>query len=185
MRSARSEHVLLAVLLAIPLGVAFFAWPAFVRWAAGPSPAPTPELAGANARSTAVVDAPTRRPTVGAPPTVDSRATPIPTVSADQTPVPAVTPHAVTSASAPNAASESVRPSTPVVRAEGPSATVQDFYARVAAHDFNAAASLWSPRMRAAYPPAQNIDQRFSEPVQSLCSAPMSSHKAPIARRLL
>jgi hypothetical protein len=39
---------------------------------------------------------------------------------------------------------------------------VHDFYARVAVHDFEEAAALWSPQMRAAFPPAQNIDQRFS-----------------------
>jgi hypothetical protein len=44
-----------------------------------------------------------------------------------------------------------------------PSATVQEFYTLVARHDFTDAANLWSPRMRAAYPPQQNIDGRFSQ----------------------
>ncbi|MBV9174557.1 MAG: hypothetical protein JOZ81_31230 [Chloroflexi bacterium] len=143
MRSARSEHILLAALLLVPLVMAFLGWPAFMRWAAGPSPEATPAAAGAAATSTAVVGAPTSRPTQGVPPTVNSRPTAVPTVRVTATPVPV----AATQATA---------------GADDPSAAVQDFYARVAAHDFDDAAALWSPRMRAAFPPAQNIDQRFS-----------------------
>jgi cytoskeletal protein RodZ len=152
MRSARSEHILLAALLAVPLAVAFLGWSAFVRWAVGPSPQPTPEVAGA----TSVAAAPTPRPTVGAPPTITSRPTTVPTESATAEPV----------AIASSQSDEPTAPApTPVPAAPGasdPSTAVEDFYARVAAHDFTDAATLWSPRMRAAFPPAQNIDQRFS-----------------------
>ena len=162
MRSAQSEHILLAVLLAVPLAVAFVGWPAFVRWAVGPSAEPTPQVAGASATPAAVVAAPTPRPTtLSVPPTVASRATAIPTVSTALTPIPAAATQAPASASTSKPTAETVNAAAPVVRAEGPRAAVQDFYARVAAHDFDAAASLWSPRMRAAFPPAQNIDQRF------------------------
>ena len=43
-----------------------------------------------------------------------------------------------------------------------PTAAVQDFYGAVAAGQFDRAASYWSSRMRAAYPPSENIVQRFS-----------------------
>src|SRR3954447_24831680 len=86
MRSARSEHILLAILLAVPLAVAFLGWPAFVRWAVGPSPQPTPEVAGASATSGAVAGSPRLRPTVGAAPTITGRSSPVPTVRAAVTP---------------------------------------------------------------------------------------------------
>jgi hypothetical protein len=43
-----------------------------------------------------------------------------------------------------------------------PAQTVERFYELVAQHRFDAAAALWSPRMRAQYPPAQYIDGRFA-----------------------
>src|SRR5690348_242816 len=163
MRSARSERILLIVLLAIPLAVAFLGWPAFVRWAVGPSPQPTPAVAGARATAAPVAAAPTARST----PTVASRATATAVVAATTAPtaipttVAAAQP-AVDSTPPPKPAAQSQNLSTPVAGAEGPRAAVEDFYARVAAHDFEAAASLWTPHMRAAFPPAENIDQRFS-----------------------
>ncbi len=39
---------------------------------------------------------------------------------------------------------------------------VSTFYELVSNHQFGPAAELWSPRMRASFPPAENIDQRFS-----------------------
>jgi hypothetical protein len=43
-----------------------------------------------------------------------------------------------------------------------PTQTVARFYQLVAAHDFTAAARLWSPRMRAKYPPSIYINRRFA-----------------------
>jgi hypothetical protein len=43
-----------------------------------------------------------------------------------------------------------------------PAATVARFYQAVSAHDFAAAAALWTPRMQAQYPPAEYIDHRFA-----------------------
>jgi hypothetical protein len=37
------------------------------------------------------------------------------------------------------------------------------FYDGAAGHRFDEAAALWSPRMQAAYPPAQFINGRFSQ----------------------
>jgi cytoskeletal protein RodZ len=148
MRSLRSEHILLAVLMAVPLAVAFLGWSAFVRWAVGPAPVPTPDVVGASATAQILTASETRAPTVGARPTLVSQPTHVPTVSVAATPAPAVV--------------NTPTPQTPAAGASDPSAAVKEFYARVAAHDFGDAASLWSPRMRAAFPPAQNIDQRFS-----------------------
>jgi cytoskeletal protein RodZ len=158
MRSVRSEHILLAALLAVPLAVAFLGWPALLQWAVGPSPEPTPEVAGASTTPAGLAAAPTRRPTVGAPATVASRSTALPTVGLAATP----TTVATLQAEEPTSTPSPVNMSTSVVRADDPSSAVQDFYARVATHDFGDAAALWSPRMREAFPPTQNIDQRFS-----------------------
>jgi hypothetical protein len=43
-----------------------------------------------------------------------------------------------------------------------PAQTVARFYELVAAHEFTAAARLWSPRMRANYPPSIYINRRFA-----------------------
>jgi serine/threonine-protein kinase len=45
--------------------------------------------------------------------------------------------------------------------ARDPAETVARFYRLVAAHDYDAAAALWSPRMRSEYPPSRYIDGRF------------------------
>jgi hypothetical protein len=43
-----------------------------------------------------------------------------------------------------------------------PAAAVRRFYDLVERHEFDAAAQLWSPRMREAYPPDGYIDGRFA-----------------------
>jgi hypothetical protein len=43
-----------------------------------------------------------------------------------------------------------------------PAAVVARFYDLVETHQFDAAASLWTSRMRRQYPPDGNIDGRFS-----------------------
>jgi hypothetical protein len=43
-----------------------------------------------------------------------------------------------------------------------PAAAVARFYQAVSAHDFAAAAALWTQRMQAQYPPAEYIDHRFA-----------------------
>ncbi len=51
----------------------------------------------------------------------------------------------------------------PVVGPASPAQAVRTFYQYVNARQFAEAAALWSPRMRGAYPPAQNIDSRFAQ----------------------
>ena len=48
-----------------------------------------------------------------------------------------------------------------------PSSAVERFYGFVAQRDYGSAAELWSPRMRATFPPGENINERFSQ-TQSL-----------------
>jgi cytoskeletal protein RodZ len=52
------------------------------------------------------------------------------------------------------------RPAIPP--AGDPAAVVTRFYQAVSAHDFDAAAALWSTGLQAAYPPAEYIDHRFA-----------------------
>jgi hypothetical protein len=43
---------------------------------------------------------------------------------------------------------------------------VESFYALVEARRFDRAVALWSARMQAAYPPAENLTRRFAETQQ-------------------
>lgn len=76
------------------------------------------------------------------------------TGGSNATAVPTATPSA-SLATAPSA--------TPVEMAAGdPAQTVVLFYTLVSRHQFAQAASLWSPAMQAAYPPAQDLSGRFT-----------------------
>ena len=66
-------------------------------------------------------------------------------------------------ASTPAAAVVRVGPTAGVANQNlGPQLAVARFYEAVAAHDFVGAAALWTPAMRANYPPATYIDDRFA-----------------------
>jgi hypothetical protein len=58
-------------------------------------------------------------------------------------------------------------PATPApvdqVAAGSPDAAVSRFYQLVAQHQFDAAVQLWTARMQAAYPPGENVYQRFAD----------------------
>jgi serine/threonine protein kinase len=73
-------------------------------------------------------------------------------------PTPAPTPRPTARATPPPTAP----PVAVTPRSGSPAAVVARFYDAVEAHDFEAAASLWSPRMRREYPPDGYIDGRFS-----------------------
>ena len=150
-----SEKVVAAVAVVVPLVVALVGWPLFVHWLVGPPVQPTPEVAGAAATSVATARAalPTARPTLGLPPTVQP-------YGADQATAPAVPAPAPGAPAPTDPAAAAAAAATPAP--DAPGATVSTFYALVAAHQFDAAAQLWSPHLRAAYPPRENIDQRFS-----------------------
>ena len=99
-----------------------------------PSPSPTPEQAAA-AATPAVTPTPAATPAPAATPRPTPRATPRPTP----------------------------RPSpTRALPVRDPAETVALFYNLVEAHRFTSAAALWSPMMRAQYPPRGYIDGRFA-----------------------
>lgn len=100
-------------------------------------------------------------------PTPSASAAPVtlalPSTTPDVTPSPDATP--IPDASAPR--DEKSSPAAPPVAEPAatvgdPAATVARFYQDVSAHDFAAAAALWTPRMQAQYPPALYIDHRFA-----------------------
>ncbi|HEY7199877.1 MAG TPA: hypothetical protein VIC57_06690 [Candidatus Dormibacteraeota bacterium] len=59
----------------------------------------------------------------------------------------------------PTAAPAAPSPSQP----DAPDAAVSRFYQLVQEHRFDDALALWSPRMRATYPPGENLYQRFAD----------------------
>ncbi|HET7471512.1 MAG TPA: serine/threonine-protein kinase [Candidatus Limnocylindrales bacterium] len=107
-----------------------------------PSPVPPPVAVVPTASS---VPTPSASPSPTAPPTPrpTPRATPRPTPAPTTAPTPQPTP-----------------PPTPAQRTAAE--TVRLFYARVARHDFDGAARLWSASMRQRYPPDRYIDGRFA-----------------------
>jgi hypothetical protein len=129
--------------------------PAATRQAApaGPTARPAtptvaqPAAAGPTAPAAARTAAAT--PTTASPPVAAAPTSAAPPAAA--APTPAAPPAAAAAAS--NAAS--------AVVASDPGQAVSAFYALVSSHQFDTAAQLWSPQMRSAFPPQQNIDQRF------------------------
>jgi hypothetical protein len=175
-----AEWAVLALAVLVPLVIVFMGWPMLASWVAGPSRSPTPETAGAAATSVATARGipPTPRPTIGMPPTLEATQRPIvaaPTSETAQsasgqattaprpaevgptaTPAPAATPAA-------RAAPAQPTPALGNTAMQDPRQTVASFYALVAQHQFDSAVQLWSPHMRSAFPPRQNIDERFSQ----------------------
>jgi hypothetical protein len=135
-------------LLALTIGLVA-AW-VLVR----PSPA-----ASAQTRSAPAAAA---RPQATAAPSAAPAAAPAqqsaaPTPGAAEAPAPAPAETA-----APPAADQAPAEQPAVAGAASPTGAVTQFYDRVVTHDFNGALGLWSPSMQSAYPPADNINSRFS-----------------------
>jgi len=132
------ERIVLLLALVVPLVIAGVGWPLLVRWLADSgAAAPQSEVAGAVATATP------------APATPEA--------------VPTTTPRAPTAAPV---VPEATRVSQGAQADTGPTAAVATFYELVGRHEFDTAAQLWTPRMRAAFPPAENIDQRFAQTQQ-------------------
>ena len=110
---------------------------AVVPATASPSPTPSPVPSPTPSPTPEPTTPPTPEPT--APPT----AKPTPRPAPARTPAPTVRP-------------------APALPARDPAETVARFYYLVEAHDFDAAARLWTARMRRQYPPNGYIDGRFS-----------------------
>jgi hypothetical protein len=177
------------VAVAIPIVIAIVAWSRFGSWMLAPTqPGATPQIAGAAATSSEAARAP--RPATAAPtearPVADATR-PVPTRAATRAePTPEVLqpePTAETAQPPPTAdvgrpwrtavapvpiavgASTAVPEPAAATLADDPGAAVSTFYSLVSSHEFDSAAQLWSPRMRAAFPPATNLNQRFSQTV--------------------
>ena len=87
----------------------------------------------------------------------------VPSATPDVTPSPDATPMPDASAPPDESSSPAAPPvAEPAVTVGDPAATVARFYEDVSAHDFAAAAALWTARMQAQYPPATYIDHRFA-----------------------
>jgi hypothetical protein len=160
-----AEKVLLIVALGLPLIVATLGWPMLVKWAGGSPPQREPEGAGVAATSvpTAHVAATPRPPTPGLPPTVTKEGR-SGIDDADAQPA-AERPPAAKPTDAQPGATEAPAAQPPAAAAStsgSPTEAVSSFYALVGQHQFDRAAELWSPRMRSAFPPDENINQRFS-----------------------
>ncbi len=102
-------------------------------------------------------------------PTPSPSASPTPSPSPDPTPLP--TPEPTPEPTAAPTPRPTARPTPrvtarpapqPAAPARDPAETVRRFYDLVERHDFDAAARLWTRRMRQEYPPEGNIDGRFA-----------------------
>jgi serine/threonine-protein kinase len=104
----------------------------------------------------AVVVAPTASPLSTIP-------LPTPTVAPVVPPSPKATPRPTPKPTPRPTPRPTARPvsATAAGPARDPAETVAAFYRAVVMHDYDAAAALWSPRMRREYPPSRYIDGRF------------------------
>jgi hypothetical protein len=143
-----ADKLILVVGLIVPLVVAGLGWPLFVRWVGGTgsTTTPSPETAGA---VTTITTAPAAEPTATAIRAPAQRPTP---------PADVPTPASVRP--------EATRVSQGAQADTGPTSAVATFYELVQRHEFDTAAQLWTPRLRAEFPPAENIDQRFAQTQQ-------------------
>ena len=118
----------------------------FVTSQGDPSPSPTAEPPSPSPVPTevpAATEAPVPTPAPTAAPVVVATPPPAPTSEPPPTPSP--------------------QPTAVVLAVAGPDDTVAAFYGHVVDGEFDAAYSLWSERMRAAYPRQDNLDRRFDE----------------------
>lgn len=128
-----------------------------------PTPIP-PTAAPVFVAPSATAIPPTAAPTV-APPTP----TPLAVPTATPVPAPRATAIPPTAAPAPTAVPPTeppppvvtTRPSGPVTVANNPAQAVQQFYSFASQHNFDAAAGLWSARMKAEYPTGENLNGHF------------------------
>ena len=118
-------------------------------------PVPTPaKTVVANAAPTAAPAViPTAQPTIA--PTIPPPS-PTPLAPPTATPAPAPTDRCA-------AAGRSPRTGASATGASTPAGAVQEFYRLVGAHQFDAAANLWTDRMKAQYPPDGNINGHFGQ----------------------
>lgn len=124
----------------------------FVTSQGDPSAPPTVEPPSPGPARTAVPVA-TQAPVATEAPVTSAAPTAAPLVIATPPPAPTAAP----------VAAASPQPTAVALAVAGPDDTVAAFYGHVVDGEFDAAYSLWSERMRAAYPRLDNLDRRFDE----------------------
>jgi hypothetical protein len=118
-----------------------------------PAPAPTAAPAPTQApTATALPPSPTALPATATP----APASPTPLAPPTTTAAPTQSPTATPAPPQPTPA-----PQAPLIANGSPQDAVRSFYALAAAHNYDAAAQLWSGRQKAAYPPGEYINGRF------------------------
>jgi hypothetical protein len=122
---------------------------------APPLRTPAPTAVASLAPPAAPVVLPTAPPTAAPAPTIPPPS-PTPLAPPTATPAPAPTDTPPPPTAVPATAASAVVASTPA-------AAVQEFYRLVGAHQFDAAADLWTDRMKAQYPPDGNINGHFGQ----------------------
>ena len=99
-------------------------------------------------------------------PTPSATPSPPPTATVSPSPTPTLAPTVAPTAPPTPTPPPTPRPTAPPVvvgpASESPAAVVASFYELVEAQEFDAAAALWTRRMRRQYPPDAYIDGRFS-----------------------
>jgi hypothetical protein len=123
-----------------------------------PAASTGPQTAAAPAVAPSGVPAqPSAAPAPGAAeaPVPGAAEAPVPGAAEAPVPAPAETP-------APAAVDQAPAVAPVAAGADSPTGAVSQFYDRVVTHDFSGALGLWSPSMQSAYPPADNINSRFS-----------------------
>jgi hypothetical protein len=122
---------------------------------APPLRTPAPTAVASLAPPAAPVVLPTAPPTAAPAPTIPPPSpTPLAPPTATPAPAPTDTPAAPTAVPATAA---------PAVVASTPAGAVQEFYRLVGSRQFDAAANLWTDRMKAEYPPDGNINGHFGQ----------------------
>jgi serine/threonine protein kinase len=153
--------LLIAAICAIALGGALFATRLANRSGSAnvaPTSAPRPTV---NAQATTVTLAtPSPGPTQP-PPAPTAQPTAVAIIPPAAPPAPAPTATAVPPTAAPAPLPPTVRP-TVATGASTPDGAVQEFYRLVAQHQFDAAAQLWTDRMKQQYPVDENLVGHFN-----------------------
>jgi hypothetical protein len=150
-RAPRRRALILLAPAAAGVGVAIALALPVASWFSAARPAVAPALPSTAMRSAAPASTPEVAPTPAATPTPDKNS------AQNSSPVDETIP---TARATPPA--DLKHPGEALVPIGGdPADAVARFYQSVSAHEFGAAAALWTPRMRAQYPPAEYIDHRF------------------------
>jgi tRNA A-37 threonylcarbamoyl transferase component Bud32 len=119
------------------------------------------EISSPRASDPVIADAPSLTPSPSASPSPTPTPSPIPTPTASPTPEPTAAP--TPQPTAHPTPKPTPRPASgPTAPSRDPAETVRRFYDLVERHEFDAAARLWTRRMREQYPPEGNIDGRFA-----------------------